>query len=149
MSFIRKNYELIPTLKSFDNYDYMAHSKRRDLSLKITELMDDDKKKLHSQILFLTVGVDRVIDEGVRPPEYPLQIKKLMEKCWKGREIEGKDDYEKIARDFIISLRKLHKDGFKQAEHIYSDFLLHLVGEYRDVGRKGRVLKREIGRAHV
>ncbi len=138
-----KNYELIPTLASLENYNYMRHLKRKDLSHKITELMED-KKELYRQLMFLMVGIDRVIDYDVKTIEYPLQIKKIMEKCWKGqRGAKSKDEYEKIAAEFTLSLKKLREEGLKQAAYIYSDFTLHLYGEYKDVERKGKVLNRE------
>lgn len=137
-----KNYELIPTIASLENYNYMRHPKRRELSCKITELMED-KKKLYRQLMFLMVGIDRVIDYDVKPPEFPLQIRELMKKSWTGKLVRPKEEYKKIANEFVLSLRKLRKEGFRQAEYIYSDFLAHLYGEYKDVKRKGEVLSRK------
>lgn len=136
-----RGYERIPTLASFEDCRYMSHIIRKQFSDEIGKLLIGRERRLHNLFNFLTIALDRLVDDQVKPPDYLLSMKNLMERVWQGEPVELKDEYEQVAMEFVENLRGLQEDGWiLQGQYIYEEYSLHLGRDYENVMRRGKVL---------
>lgn len=136
----RKNYQKIPKILSLENYHYMAHARRKQLSHEITASLEGIQRRLYILFNFFVVSADRLVDYQIRPPEFLLSLRDLMKKVWQDEIVRSKDDYEEIALEFAEILKNLKKGGLRQAEYIYIDLTLHFSHDYRNARRRTQVL---------
>lgn len=136
----RTDYEFIPTIKSIDNFDYIAHIDRQLYFQQISSLLESYQHTLFKLWFFIMVSVDRLLDSKSEKPYFALKLKDLMQSCWLNQTYGlPKNQYERTIINFTETLKQYRKKH-KNAEDIFNNCQLHLNGEYHNASRIGKLL---------
>ena len=135
----QRYYEIIPKKASLENFDYMQ-SVRMGINRKVSNLLDEEKRKVFELINFVGISIDRLVDRNKKEKVTFLKFADLMEKVWKGEKLCSKDDYESSAIELISKLKKLKEKGFDQAGYIFLDLQELFYWGYQDVSRRWKIL---------
>lgn len=135
-------YTTILDEKLKDKFEYMQLD-RKCINQKLLQLLNKEKGKIFTLYNFVTIGIDRLVDNGVYDKESLSRYEKLLENTWYEKDQDIRDDFEKSGIELIKVLKISYENGFYPSKNIYRNLLDEISKAHKELKRRWKVLSRK------